>query len=129
MRTSGMIPYITTRQIATESSSTPKSVMNTMVGGYFCAASFAAHASEGESVSKRIASVTAIVLRTQPRPGLTEDEMINFSLLSKFSNEMFLDFTRDRRTSARRSLRSEHLILSKVSLRRKTKPTHRPVQL
>ena len=27
--------YITPRQIATESSTTPKSVMNTMVGGYF----------------------------------------------------------------------------------------------
>ena len=30
MRTSGMMPYITPRQIATESSTTPKSVMNTM---------------------------------------------------------------------------------------------------
>src|SRR6266850_3743890 len=29
------MPYITPLQIATESSSTPKSVMKTMVGGYF----------------------------------------------------------------------------------------------
>src|SRR5579864_6698833 len=98
MRTSGMIPYITPRQIATESSSTPKSVMNTMVGGYLCAVSLAAHAPEGESVSTRIASVTAMAFRTQNCLGWTEDEIINFSLFVKFSNEMFLDFTRDRRT-------------------------------
>jgi hypothetical protein len=35
MRTSGMMEYITPRQIATESSTVPKSVMKTMVGGYF----------------------------------------------------------------------------------------------
>src|SRR5579872_1211723 len=35
MRTSGMIEYITPRQIATESSTTPKSVMKTIVCGYF----------------------------------------------------------------------------------------------
>src|ERR1700723_2195777 len=35
MRTSGMIEYITPLQIATESSTTPKSVMNTIVCGYF----------------------------------------------------------------------------------------------
>ena len=35
MRTSGMIEYITPLQIATESSTTPKSVMKTIVGGYF----------------------------------------------------------------------------------------------
>src|SRR6266436_182185 len=81
MRTSGMIPYITPRQIATESSSTPKSVMNTMVGGYFCVASFAAHAPDGEIVSTRIASVTAMVFRTQNCQRRTENEIINFSLL------------------------------------------------
>src|ERR1700722_20886343 len=37
MRTSGMIEYITPLQGATESSTTPKSVINTIVGGYFCA--------------------------------------------------------------------------------------------
>src|SRR4029077_10874633 len=37
MRTSGMTEYITPRQMATESSSTPKSVMKTMVGAYFLA--------------------------------------------------------------------------------------------
>ena len=42
MRTSGMMEYITPRQSATESSTTPKSVMNTIVGGYFCAGSLAA---------------------------------------------------------------------------------------
>jgi hypothetical protein len=36
-----MTEYITPRQIATESSTTPKSVMKTMVGGYFWAASCA----------------------------------------------------------------------------------------
>ena len=43
MRTSGMIEYITPRQMATESSTTPKSVMKTMVCGYFsvCAAASA----------------------------------------------------------------------------------------
>src|SRR5436190_21867015 len=37
MRTSGMTEYITPRQMATESSSVPKSVMKTMVGAYFLA--------------------------------------------------------------------------------------------
>src|SRR5579864_2368915 len=41
MRTSGMMEYITPRQMATESSNTPKSVMKTIVGGYFCATSLA----------------------------------------------------------------------------------------
>src|SRR5882724_1232270 len=41
MRTSGMIEYITPRHSATESSTTPKSVINTIVGGYFCALSAA----------------------------------------------------------------------------------------
>src|ERR1700756_3956865 len=80
MRTSGMIPYITPRQIATESSSVPKSVMNTMVGGYVFAASFPAHAPEGESVSKRIASVTETVFRTRNCSRRIEDEIIHFSL-------------------------------------------------
>src|ERR1700704_2144915 len=35
MRRFGVMLYITPLQIATESSSTPKSVMKTMVGGYF----------------------------------------------------------------------------------------------
>ena len=35
MRTSGMMEYITPRHRATESSTTPKSVMKTMVCGYF----------------------------------------------------------------------------------------------
>src|SRR5215469_16315728 len=41
MRTSGMMPYITPRHSATESSTRPKSVMNTIVGGYFPSASAA----------------------------------------------------------------------------------------
>src|SRR5579862_2913950 len=41
MRTSGMTEYITPRHSATESSTTPKSVMNTIVGGYFCTVSLA----------------------------------------------------------------------------------------
>src|SRR5579864_4151219 len=35
MRTSGMMEYITPLQIGTESSTVPKSVIKTMVGGYF----------------------------------------------------------------------------------------------
>src|SRR5579863_8092611 len=35
IRTVGITPYITPRHSATESSTTPKSVMNTIVGGYF----------------------------------------------------------------------------------------------
>src|SRR5579864_5983227 len=54
MRTSGMMPYITPRQMATESSTTPKSVMNTIVGGYFCAAS-AAQTRTGTAASTNIA--------------------------------------------------------------------------
>src|SRR5579863_7553794 len=42
IRTSGIIPYITPRHSATESSTTPKSVIKTIVGGYFRAASLPA---------------------------------------------------------------------------------------
>src|SRR5450432_2975589 len=41
IRTSGATEYITPLQRATESSTTPKSVMKTMVGGYLLAASCA----------------------------------------------------------------------------------------
>src|SRR5579864_3224743 len=123
-----MMPYITPRQIATESSSTPKSVMKTMVGGYFCAASFAAQAPEGESVSKRITSVTAMVFRTQNCPGLTEDEIINFSLLSKFSNEMFLDFTRANKHPEIFPLRALDTRQS-IATQEAEAHHHRPVQL
>jgi ribosomal protein L14 len=61
-----------------------------MVGGYFCVASFAAHAPDGENFSKRITTVMAIVFRTRNCPRRTDDEIINFSLLSQFSNEGFL---------------------------------------
>jgi hypothetical protein len=68
-----------------------------MVGGYFCAASFAAHVHEGEIVSKRIASVTAILLRTSNCPRWIEDAIINRSLLSILvpqwiGDEVLLDF-------------------------------------
>src|SRR5215469_12769566 len=46
MRTSGMMPYITPRHSATESSTRPKSVMNTIVGGYFPSASAARELAE-----------------------------------------------------------------------------------
>src|SRR5579871_2192133 len=50
MRASGEMEYITPRQIATESSTTPKSVMKTIVCGYFRAASAACM---GTAASKR----------------------------------------------------------------------------
>ena len=49
MRTSGMIEYITPRQMATESSTTPKSVMKTMVCGYLLVC---APASRGKNQQK-----------------------------------------------------------------------------
>src|SRR5205807_4483656 len=63
MRTSGMIEYITPRQSATESSTKPKSVMNTIVGGYFCAFSgtpfLASCARSGDLVPARNTRTTA----------------------------------------------------------------------
>src|SRR5579862_1784050 len=52
MRTDGITPYITPRQSATESSTTPKSVMNTIVGGYFASLPLAAW--EGAAMVERI---------------------------------------------------------------------------
>src|SRR5215472_8430252 len=57
MRTSGIIPYITPRQIATESSTTPKSVMKTMVGGYFCVPSLAARTC-GDTTNGKVSART-----------------------------------------------------------------------
>src|ERR1700721_1960470 len=54
MRTSGMIEYITPLQIATESATPPKSVMNTIVCGYFA---FCAPAN-GEGPSSSTTSTT-----------------------------------------------------------------------
>src|SRR5215469_15535457 len=79
MRTSGIIPYITPRQIATESSTTPKSVMNTIVGGYLRDESLAAHAPQEAIIISIIASATMIVLPERNSPRRTEDEFIQFS--------------------------------------------------
>src|SRR5258708_7669728 len=57
MRTSGMMEYMTPRQMATASSRTPKSVMKTMVGGYFCAGGAVANAKAHRLASKSKASI------------------------------------------------------------------------
>src|SRR6476646_9043258 len=68
MRTSGRMPYITPRQIATESSSTPKSVMKTIVGGYFCVPSFAAQAWTGTADNSTTSARIEITARnTSPQ--------------------------------------------------------------
>src|SRR5262249_28103441 len=78
MRTLGMIPYITPRQIATESSSTPKSVMNTIVAGYFDPS--AARDVMGPAISTkktRISTVARCKLRSKAR---REDKIIQSPL-------------------------------------------------
>ena len=59
MRASGAIEYITPLQMATESSTVPKSLMNTIVGGYFsacsCVAAKAAHSAKTSSETERTA--------------------------------------------------------------------------
>ncbi len=80
MRTSGMMPYITPRQIATESSTTPKSVMNTMVGGYFAAASFAALAGIGTAASSTTTIIHPIICRSPNSRLRLENEVIGFFL-------------------------------------------------
>src|SRR5215472_833834 len=69
MRTSGMMPYITPRHSATESSTRPKFVMNTIVGGYFPSASAAREPAEAianrnnNTLAARLTR-TALCLRT-----------------------------------------------------------------
>src|ERR1700733_1848480 len=64
IRTVGMMPYITPRHSATESSTKPKSVMNTIVGGYFSADSVAAQ--DGTARISKI--ITAKTIRTRAEP-------------------------------------------------------------
>src|SRR5215831_8614850 len=87
MRTSGMIPYITPRQIATESSTTPKSVMKTMVGGYFCVPSLPAHRRDGTATArvsartKRMAARNSIVFRKDKQNIIRPVPILNRCLL------------------------------------------------
>src|SRR5579872_3128038 len=63
-RTSGITEYITPRQIATESSTTPKSVINTIVGGYFCVGSLASTGC-ATAVSRKRTTLTAMPNRVE----------------------------------------------------------------
>src|SRR5579864_727332 len=77
MRTSGMMEYMTPRQMATESSRTPKSVMKTIVGRYFCAVSLAAAAPVGMCDSKTNKSTSARrTVRCDERIGMLLDETV-----------------------------------------------------
>src|SRR5215469_1104552 len=86
MRTSGAIPYITPRQIATESSTTPKSVINTIVGGYFSAARLA----EGMLTSRTSITATATVFPTLNRIESIDDELISPHSLLQCDNRACL---------------------------------------
>src|ERR1700704_906231 len=63
MRRFGVMPYITPRQRATESSTVPKSVMKTTVGGYCEADGWAARKFPSSSNASRIRSVARQVGR------------------------------------------------------------------
>src|SRR3954453_15967360 len=88
MRTVGMIPYITPRQIATESSTTPKSVMNTMVGGYFPGESLAARDCPAVA-SSRTASTKTLAFRTLTCFCGIEDELMYLPPLLSQPNEHY----------------------------------------
>jgi hypothetical protein len=60
------MPYITPRQIATESSTIPKSVMNTMLGGYFWADSVAARDGAGAAAAASITNTKAKTIEPLP---------------------------------------------------------------
>jgi hypothetical protein len=57
------MPYITPRQMATESSTTPKSVMNTIVGGYFWPDSVAARDGAGAAIRRKNTAARTIARR------------------------------------------------------------------
>src|SRR5215472_5947522 len=68
MRTVGMIEYITPRQIATASSNTPKSVMKTIVGGYFSPGSaLAARTNEADSARSTMKAAGAALRQVRRR--------------------------------------------------------------
>src|SRR6516225_6983651 len=65
MRTTGRIEYITPLQMVTESSTVPKSVMKTMVGGYLGTGAPCAHAHRPRA-SRKERTRTSSCLRGSP---------------------------------------------------------------
>jgi len=92
--------------------------MNTIVGGYFCAA-FAAHAPDEEIISKTVTRATVISLRAWNFPRRTQVKIIKLFLLFHAGNDwqrgisgFFLRLGIKRPHIPHNS---KHLILNKVS--------------